>query len=240
MKEKSDFLIFLKIIVVCVLVWYLPTNITDGVSIINAIMHNEETDVAAPLSSKDKRIHIYNSHQSEEYVDYNVIEGAHYLKDLLNNFGYTSTVEETDFLEYMSQNNLAYSQSYVVSKKYLEQRLESSEPYDLIIDFHRDSIPKSLASIEHEGLEYVKMMFVVGESSGKFEDVYDISTQLSDRMEAKVPGISRGVYRKSSHYNQGVSDNMILIEVGGFENTKDEVMRTIELFAEVINDYLEG
>jgi stage II sporulation protein P len=239
MKEKSDLLIFLKIIVVCVLVWYLPTNITDGVSIINAIVHNEEPTVAAPVS-KDKRIHIYNSHQSEEYVDYNVIEGAHYLKDLLNGYGFTSTVEETDFLEYMSQNNMTYSQSYVVSKKYLEQRLESSEPYDLIIDFHRDSIPKSLASIEHQGLEYVKIMFVVGESSGRYESVLDISKQLSDRMEAKVPGISRGVYQKNSHYNQGITDNMILIEVGGFENTKDEVKRTIELFAEVINDYLEG
>lgn len=240
MKVKSNLLILCKMVIVLALVWYLPTKVGDNISIINASEQTEETPVATPTITKDKKIHIYNTHQSEEYADYNVIEGANYLKDCLNNLGYQCDVEGNNFEQYKSVNNIAYNQSYSVSKMYLEQSLQSNGPYDLIIDFHRDSIDKNLSTLEHEGTAYVKVMFVVGESSGKFESVNQISEELSNRMNAIVPEISRGVYVKQSHYNQGISDNMILIEVGAHQNTKEEVTHTVDLLSKVINEYLEG
>ncbi|MFV0395167.1 MAG: stage II sporulation protein P [Coprobacillaceae bacterium] len=240
MKVKSNLLILCKIVVVFTLVWYLPTKVVDGVNIINArAQGDEETPVATPVS-KDKKIHIYNTHQSEEYADYNVIEGANYLKDCLNNIGYACNVEGNNFEQYKSVNNIAYNQSYTVSKMYLEQSLASEGPYDMIIDFHRDSVAKDLSTLIHENVSYVKVMFVVGETSGKYESVNQTSEDLSARLNEKVPGISRGVYVKQSHYNQGISDNMVLIEVGAHENTKEEVMHTVELLSQVINEYLEG
>lgn len=240
MKVKSNLLILCKIVVVIALVWYLPTKVVDSVNIINASAQgDEETTVATPVS-KDKKIHIYNTHQSEEYADYNVVEGANYLKSCLNNLGYACDVEGNNFEQYKSVNNIAYNQSYTVSKMYLEQSLASNGPYDMIIDLHRDSVDKNLSTIVHQDIPYVKIMFVVGETSGKYESVNQVSEDLSARMNEKIPGISRGVYVKQSHYNQGISDNMVLIEMGAQQNTKEEVMHTVELLSQVMNEYLEG
>lgn len=43
---------------------------------------------------------------------------------------------------------------------------------------------------------------------------------------------------KKSHYNQGISDNMVLIEVGAQSNTKEEVQATVEIIAKAIGEYL--
>ena len=108
----------------------------------------------------------------------------------------------------------------------------------VVIDFHRDSISKELSTISHDGKSYAKIMFVVGKSSGKFDAVNQLSQKLSDLANATVPKISRGVYVKKSHYNQGISDNMVLIEVGAQSNTKEEVQATVEIIAKAIGEYL--
>jgi stage II sporulation protein P len=238
LKAKSSIVILGKLIIICALVWYLPTKVVDSVKVIDA-MTQEENTVTTPVS-KNKKIHIYNTHQGEEYAGYNVMEGAKYLGDCLNAQGYTTNVDGNNIPQYMSANAMDYTQCYSVSKMYLEQALATNGPYDLIIDFHRDSISKELSTITYEGVSYAKVMFVAGESSGKYDSVNQASKDLSTRLNEKIPDISRGVYVKKSHYNQGTSDNMVLIEIGAKSNTKDEIMRTIELLSEVINAYLEG
>lgn len=242
MKLKNIFLIFLKLVVIIGLIVYLPTKVNDNsVEIINAISKTGEvTPVAtnqANIINKGKRVHIYNTHQGEEYVGYNVVAGANYLKDCLNNYGYLSDVEGNDFEGYKSIHNIAYNRSYTVSKMYLEQTLKQNGNYDLIIDFHRDSISKKLSTITYNGKAYAKIMFVVGKSSGKFDKVNQLSQRLSDLANSIVPRISRGVYVKQSHYNQGTSDNMVLIEVGAQSNTKAEIQATIEVIAKTIERY---
>lgn len=59
-----------------------------------------------------------------------------------------------------------------------------------------------------------------------------------DIVNTIVPKISRGVYVKQSHYNQGTSDNMVLIEVGAQSNTKEEIQATVEVIASAIGKYL--
>lgn len=244
MRLKNIFLIFLKLVVIIGLIIYLPNKVTtpSSAQVINAI--NNSTPVASNYQNmnyqitKDKKIHIYNTHQSEEYDGYNVILGANYLKDCLNSQGYQCDVEGNDFEGYKAIHNIAYNKSYTVSKMYLEQSLQSSGGYDLIIDFHRDSISKELSTITYNGKAYAKIMFVVGKSSGKFDAVNQLSQQLSDLANTIVPKISRGVYVKQSHYNQGTSDNMVLIEVGAQSNTKEEIEATVEVVASAIGKYL--
>ena len=248
MRLKNTLLIMLKVGVIIGLIMYLPRNITASrqVQIINAINNADEnvTLVATNkqnmnmLVNKDKKIHIYNTHQGEEYDGYNVVLGANYLKDCLNMQGYQCDVEGNDFEGYKAIHSIAYNNSYSVSKMYLEQSLQSNGEYDLIIDFHRDSISKELSTVIYEGKAYAKIMFVVGQSSGKFDAVNQLSKQLSDSVNSLVPKISRGLYVKKSHYNQGISDNMVLIEVGAQSNTKEEIQATVEVIAKAIGVYL--
>ena len=178
MRLKNTFLILLKLAVIVGLIVYLPSKVSTSpnAQVINAINNTtSSTPVAAnPQTTeftitKDKKVHIYNTHQSEEYDGYNVVLGANYLKDCLNSQGYQCDVEGNDFESYKAVHNIAYNKSYTVSKMYLEQSLQSNGGYDLIIDFHRDSISKELSTISYNGKSYAKIMFVVGKSSGKFD-----------------------------------------------------------------------
>lgn len=244
MRLKNTFLILLKLVVIVGLIVYLPSKVSSPskAQVINAIDNsNQVTASYQNVKSdvvKDKKIHIYNTHQGEEYDGYNVVLGANYLKDCLSSQGYQCDVEANDFEGYKAVHNIAYNKSYSVSKMYLEQSIQSNGGYDLIIDFHRDSISKELSTINHNGKSYAKIMFVVGKSSGKFDAVNQLSQQLSDIANSIVPKISRGVYVKQSHYNQGTSDNMVLIEVGAQSNTKEEIQATVEVIASAIGKYL--
>lgn len=244
MRLKNTFLILLKLVVIVGLIVYLPSKVSSPskAQVINAIDNsNQVTASYQNMESKvvkDKKIHIYNTHQGEEYDGYNVVLGANYLKDCLSSQGYQCDVESNDFEGYKAVHNIAYNKSYSVSKMYLEQSIQSNGGYDLIIDFHRDSISKELSTINHNGKSYAKIMFVVGKSSGKFDAVNQLSQQLSDIANTIVPKISRGVYVKQSHYNQGTSDNMVLIEVGAQSNTKEEIQATVEVIASTIGKYL--
>ena len=244
MRLKNTFLILFKLVVIVGLIVYLPSKVSSPskAQVIHAIDNsNQVTASYQNMESKvvkDKKIHIYNTHQGEEYDGYNVVLGANYLKDCLSSQGYQCDVESNDFEGYKAVHNIAYNKSYSVSKMYLEQSIQSNGGYDLIIDFHRDSISKELSTINHNGKSYAKIMFVVGKSSGKFDAVNQLSQQLSDIANTIVPKISRGVYVKQSHYNQGTSDNMVLIEVGAQSNTKEEIQATVEVIASAIGKYL--
>ena len=244
MKLKSNVIITCKLIIVCALIWYLPTRVVSSVHIIDGFAQGKEAQPDTPVkpmaATKNKNIHIYNTHQAEEYQGFNVVEGAHYLKDSLMKRGYSCDVEGNNFEQYKNVHKIDYSQSYVVSKMYLEKALSSGGPYDLIIDMHRDSIDRGLSTLTYNNVSYAKMMFVAGESSGKFDAVNRTSKDIATRLQAKVPGISRGVYPKKSHYNQGMSDHMVLIEIGGHQNNKQEIMASLDVLCQVIDEYLSG
>ena len=90
---------------------------------------------------------------------------------LLQNKGYDVNYETTDFELYKTKNHIDYAYSYTVSKKYLNKALSKHGAYDLVIDFHRDSIKKSLSTITVDHKNYAKLMFVVGKGSEHYSTV---------------------------------------------------------------------
>lgn len=67
---------------------------------------------------------------------------------------------------------------------------------------------------------------------------------MSSKLNEMIPGISRGVIGKKGYhvdgiYNQDLSKNMILIELGGIENTQDEINRTISVLSRAISIVLQ-
>lgn len=241
MSLKISIQIIIKIIIIILLIFYLPRYSIQSAKVYKAIENAPATETAVQTNAvvSDKRVHIYNTHQSEEYDGFDVRQGAAYLKECLNELGYYCDVEENDFENYKSIHQIAYNKSYTVSKMYLQQAVEQNGNYDLIIDFHRDSIDKKYSTVNVNNKAYAKIMFVVGKSSGKFESVNSLCETLSAKANEYVEGITRGIMVKSSHYNQGDYDHTILIEFGGQSNTKEEVQNTIEIVSLVIKDYLQ-
>lgn len=160
---NKNFKIILKIVVVIVILFNLPFQNIYSESVEN-VVSTLSTD-RVKQQSNGKSIYIYNTHQGEEYATKSVKEGSRYLMQLLENKGYEVDYETTDFELYKTKNHIDYAKSYTVSQKYLSQAVEKHGEYDLVIDFHRDSIKKSLSTISVDSKNYAKLMFVVGKGS---------------------------------------------------------------------------
>lgn len=111
-------------------------------------------------------------------------------------------------------------------------------PFDLIIDFHRDAVPRESSYVTIDGKDYARMMFVVGGLSANSEQTKQISQTLYDNIEQIQPGIMKKTMVREAYYNQEMSEHMILVEVGSDNNTFSEVRNSVEVLAEGITVYL--
>lgn len=185
-----------------------------------------------------KKIYIYNTHQSEEYHEFNVLLAAQELKRLLSDFGIDAIVEETNITEEVKKHNYTYSQSYRITKELMGKHLDDN--ISLFIDLHRDSSNKNVTTANISGVDYAKLMFVVGAKHETYMDNYRVSDEINKMIKNNNASLSRGILlRKGSSYNQEVAPNVVLIELGGPYNTKDEVLNTLQILAKSIYEYLE-
>ena len=197
------------------------------------------------IKKEEPVIYIYNTHQTEEYVDYSVYEAAKKLNDMLNKNSYTSYFEEQSIKVFLEQNDMKYYKSYTASRKYLGEAIIKYPSLTYFFDIHRDSVPKNKSTISYNDKSYAKVLFVVGTDNPNNQINYENANKLNELIKSKVPNISRGIAKHGGKgyngvYNQDVSENTFLIEIGGKENTKEEVENTINIIYEVILEYVRG
>ena len=197
------------------------------------------------IKKEEPVIYIYNTHQTEEYVDYSVYEAAKKLNDMLNKNSYTSYFEEQSIKVFLEQNDMKYYKSYTASRKYLGEAIIKYPSLTYFFDIHRDSVPKNKSTISYNDKSYAKVLFVVGTDNPNNQINYENANKLNELIKSKVPNISRGIAKHGGKgyngvYNQDVSENTFLIEIGGKENTKEEVENTINIIYEAILEYVRG
>lgn len=206
----------------------------------------EEPSTEAPTKTENKepvdtgkKVYIYNTHQNEEYVGgQTVMDAAAILGNELEARGVHVVLETADFKAYANAQGWDYNQSYAVSYNYLNDALVNYGGFDLIIDLHRDAIPREASFLEANGKSYAKMMPVVGGLSKNVDAITSTASTLTDIIDGKVHGIMRSTMTREAYYNQQVSDKTILIECGGDVNPFDEVKNSMVVLADGIYDYL--
>lgn len=191
-------------------------------------------------NQSQKRVYIYSTHQQEAYMDQNTVyEASLYLAQLLNEGGVETIVEENDFALALRQQGLTYDDSYLISRNYLIEALMNHGGFDLIIDFHRDSLPRESAYIVDKEKNYAKMMSVLGGLGSHSAFIYERSMTLFDKSNAQVSNIMKPTMNREAYYNQDVHQNMILIEVGSDQNTYQEVKNSVEILATSILEMMK-
>ncbi len=197
-------------------------------------------------------VYIYNTHQSEAYAGealegYNIKPGvmmaSYLLQEKLADQNIKADIMEDNITDYLNLNNMKYSKSYSASRQFLQDALNKYSDYKLIIDLHRDSISKEKSTTIINNKSCVKISFVVGKDHTGYEANLNKVTQLNNKIKDKHPELTRGIITKGGAgsngiYNQDLSPNIILIEMGGPENTIDEVLNTIDLLAPIIGEYI--
>lgn len=149
-----------------------------------------------------------------------------------------------DVIEQIKTQGLQYKDSYLVMRPFIKQALENNV-YDMAIDFHRDAAPKKVTTISFNEMSYAKIAFVVGSKHDAYEGNYAFAEALQKEINEIVPGISRGILKKgevgaNGIYNQDLARNMLLIELGGIDNTEEELVRTISVIAKAISNLLNS
>lgn len=205
---------------------------------------NEEKIKKANIN-KEPILYIYNTHQTEEYVDYNVQLASNLLVNKLNNSGYSTIYEEASMKVFLETNNLKYNKSYVASRNYLNTAINNNPSLKYFFDIHRDSIGKDKTTTNFNNKNYARILFVVGDDNSSKSGNLNNANKLNSIINSKIPSISRGVVLHGGKsyngvYNQDISDNVFLIEIGGKDNNKEEVENTIEVLYESIIEYIGG
>lgn len=202
--------------------------------------------------SDEPIIYIYSTHQKEEYIkdgsyDYNITPGvflaSQILEEKLNNNGINTMIMKDNITEYLNNNHLDYSKSYIASRHFLEPVINKYTKVKLFIDLHRDAAKKDVTTIDINGNACARIMFVIGKEYSTYEANLSIANKLNNMINNKYPNLSRGVLQKQGYgvngiYNQDLKDNVILIELGGNENNLEEVSNTIEMLVNIIGDYV--
>ena len=92
------------------------------------------------------------------------------------------------------------------------------------------------------GVPHARLYFVIGKKNQHYEKNQYLAEQIHKKLEQKYPGLSKGIFvppsaeTRNGIYNQDLSPNSMLIEVGGVDNTFEEMNRTLEIFADVFSE----
>lgn len=236
----------------------IPIESTPPPEVFNNNPNPPQVPAAAPPAQTEqsfstngkKVVFIYNTHNHESWVsvtpaakgnmdlamnaDTNVTMLSKELAKKLDASGIGSQVSTTDFFNLLQQKHLSYSLSYAESLKTVKEVMSTNRNLSYFIDIHRDSLPRKNTTITINGVNYAQIYFIIGMRNKNWMQNEQFALQIHNDLKKNFPGLSKGIYGKNSgnaEYNQSVSPNAILIEVGGPENTPEECMRTIDLFA---------
>ena len=197
-------------------------------------------------------IYIFNSHPGEEYAsnisfsfrpNVTLINGI--LKSQFERSGFDTLVEERSVSDLLNINNWNYAYSYKASRVYLEDIKNKYQSINYYIDVHRDSLPHSRTTVSFNNKDYASLLFLIGTENPNYLENNLFTERIVDKLNNKYPGICKGIMQKggvgvNGVYNQDFSPHLILLEVGGEENTMSEVLNSVlafsDVFMEVINE----
>lgn len=218
-----------------------------------------DPDGEAPslTTGEEKVVHIYFTHNRESFLPYlkgvddpngamhseiNVTKIGDHLKKHLEDRGIGTNVDKTDIYGNLMKKNLSYRSSYNESRALVKEVMAQNKSLQYFIDIHRDSQRKDVTTINMNNESYAKVAFVIGGEHANYEKNAKLAKELHAALNKKYKGISRGVIMQkgagtNGKFNQDLSQNGLLLEFGGVDNTFEELERTAKVFAEIFSEY---
>lgn len=164
------------------------------------------------------------------------------LQEKLEESGVGAVHSDTDYNTAIPSFN--YNFSYKYSSKTVKEAMAVHRELTYLFDIHRDSQRRDNTTITIDGKDYAKLYFIIGQANPHWEQNEAFAQKIHEAMEAKLPGVSKGILTKgqkhgNGEYNQSLSPASVLIELGGVDNTLEENYRTIDALASVIAELVK-
>jgi len=216
----------------------------------------EKTPEKGLTTDGRKVVFLYNSHNRESFLPHlpdeedsrfayhdevNVTKISDRIAKSLEAKGIGASVDDTDIIGILHEKGWKFGKAYAASRPVVQEAISQNKDLQYIIDIHRDSLPREKTTKEIKGNEYATFLFVVGAEYKGYEKNLQLASKLHYLIEKKYPGLSRGVITKEGPnnngvYNQDLLDNSLLVEIGGYENTLEEMYRSADVLAEVFSE----
>ena len=217
-------------------------------------LKKNETNKKIETKKENPTIYIYNTHQTEEYkptsyleysVNPNVLMASYILEEQLSKKGHVVLVEEESVSKLRTTLGLNYAGSYKVTRSMMENAKKNNPTLKYYMELHRDSLTHDKTTLTVDGESYAKILFIVGLENSNYQENLDFTNKISDLLNQKVKGLSKGIYKKEGPlvngvYNQDFANRVILIELGGNENTIDEVYRSLIVLGEILDEVIKN
>ncbi len=204
------------------------------------------------VKKEEPLIYLYNSHQTEEYsnsdmpysINPTVTINNYIMREVFEKNNYKTIIEERSIKDILNINSWNYASSYKASRIYLEDVKNTYPSLKYFVDIHRDSLKKDRTSITINEKKYAKLLFLIGLEHNNYQANLTLTEQINNKINELYPGLSKGIYKKGGPgvngiYNQDFSPNTILIEIGGAENTVEEVMNTSLAISHIISEVIK-
>ncbi|MEH6940215.1 stage II sporulation protein P [Bacillus sp. JJ664] len=211
-----------------------------------------------PSKTTDGNVfYIYHSHSWESFLP--LIPGAktpnqasspkvnvsllgERLKKNLEAAGIGAVDDKTNIGNELSKRDWTWGSSYKMSRLVVQEAIAQDKNLDYLIDIHRDDQRRKVTTIDIDGEKYAKLYFVVGVENKNYKKNLEFAKAINNEIKKVNKGLSRGIYSKNYKqgngvYNQDLSPNSLLIEVGGVDNTLPELYRTIDLLSDILSEY---
>ena len=217
------------------------------------LLNSSYKEATEKTNEENPIIYLYNSHPTEEYkasnlgeysINPTVIMNNYIMEGIFNKRGYKTYVEESSVKNILDEKNWNYASSYKASRMLLENAKINNPTLKYFIDIHRDSLEKNKTTVTIEGKDYARIIFLLGLENPNYEENNEFIEKINNKVDLYYPGLSKGIYKKEGPgvngvYNQDFSNRVILIEIGGYENTTSEVLNTIIAFSKCYLEVLD-
>ena len=202
----------------------------------------------------EKAVYIYHTHSWESFYpllpgaknpsspDVNVSLLGERLKEQLEGQGIPVLHNKTNMGDLLATKKWEWYQAYKASHGYVKEALLQNKNIIFPIDIHRDDQPKKVTTKVINGKSYARLYFIIGMENKGRSNNEKIARAINSYLDENYYGLSRGIfpkYKKDGNgvYNQDLSQNAMLIEIGGVDNTLEELYNTIDVLTEAFSKY---
>lgn len=191
-------------------------------------------------------VYLYNTHEEEKYKTKDgftpsVITCSKIIEKRLTNKGIKTLRETRKINEKLVLYGYDYSGTYSISFDYLKEMKNKYKTINYYFDIHRDSITGKNSKVTIGGKKYATMMFLVGQNNKDYKKNVENIKVMEKYLNQNYKGLLRDTYYQPKYaYNQGYSPRMFLVEIGGPENTLQEITNTSIALSNAIYSYVSA
>lgn len=217
----------------------------------------ETEEKNAPSTGNKKVVFVYNTHNTESFLPnlpgvtdpnsafdskVNVTKISKRFTQALKAQGIGAEANQTDIMSILNERGWKYGQSYQASREVVQDAFANNKDIQYVFDIHRDTSKRENTTKTIKEKTYGRVMIVVGEDHPSYEKNLAFATKFHYLLEDKYPGLSRGVLTKKGKntngvFNQDLSGNAILLEIGGIDNKLEELYNSADALADVFSEF---